>query len=251
MSRFWHRVSSRWVICGTLAAFLGLALAEDAKALHRMRRAALAADANYPPVDPGGTMAYAGGGYGANPVGFGFGGYNYGGYPLYGYAAYLPAAYAGFNDYGYAPVGLGLPGGYGCFSGPADLPYGIGCFGPRPCGWRLRARWACGAGCLAACEPAACAPACPPPCVRPCAYRRYMRRLCRAMACCGWTCLPAAPACCLGTTADAWDGDVAVDGAYESDVTDEPASPRTFEEPAEPVGPSIEEPPSPTLERAF
>src|SRR5262245_56647924 len=148
MSRIWHRTTKCWEICGALAVVVGLAIDEDANAFHRGRRAALiAAAANEPAVDPSGTTAtYVGAGYSANPVGFGFGGYSYGGYPLYGYAAYLPAAYAGFNDYAYRPVGFGFPGGYGCFAGPADLG-GVGCFGPRFCGWRLRARWVCDAGC--------------------------------------------------------------------------------------------------------
>jgi hypothetical protein len=215
------RIRRGAIAAAALAAVVVFAI--EARAIHP-RRAIVAYSAagcgplGYPPAYPGyvGPSSW-------NPEGFGFGGYSYGGYPYYGYWGYMPGPYEGIV----AP-------------GPA---YGLVGYGPG----------ACVPPVAEPCAPVCAAPVAPytDPCVMTrCAYRRYMRRLCRAMARSAWPCAPMSAlgccAACLDTSADdeiveatetGWNGVVepgsATDGAVEQ------------------VAPPAEERPEPMLERSL
>ncbi|HEY2841350.1 MAG TPA: hypothetical protein VGJ26_19490 [Pirellulales bacterium] len=159
------------LLCGLLAIAIVSGLASSAGAIHRRGRIAhgMVAGADVVAYDRPCALAP---GISGNPVGFGFGGYSYGGYPLYGYAQYLPAAYDGYGAVGYTPaVAVGLPGGYGSGRGyTANL--GVASAEPY----------------LATYAPADVAAPCAG--LSPRAYRRYVRRMCSAMARLTWVYFP-------------------------------------------------------------
>jgi len=214
-------VVQRMAMCGAAVA-VGLALAAEAQAIHPYRRAVWLYNAGYYGPAYAGPSSF-------NPVGFGFGGYSYGGYPYYGYWGYLPGPYAGFSGYG-PPAGpaYGLAG-YGGVAVPG---------GPVP-------------GVVCATGYAVAPAACDPCLMTPHAYRRYLRRMYRAMARCCWPCLPVAAPCSyaaiLGVEAFVDDGatelsETMAGTAYEA---------QSAVSAAEQVAPPTEEPPRPGLERSF
>lgn len=151
-------VSSKWVRRGLVFAAVvgaGVTLASEANALHRRRVVVTYGPAVVPPIAAGPSSF--------NPVGFGFGGYSYGGYPYYGYYGFLPGPYEGFAPY--APVGAGPFYGQVAYNAYA-------------------AAAATGLDATAAGQAAITPPGYiyDPACgMSPHAYRRYLRRLNRAM----------------------------------------------------------------------
>ena len=203
---------------GLAALAIALAIVAEAQAIHPYRRAAWLYDSGYGgPLYPGPSSA--------NPVGFGFGGYSYGEYPHYGYWGYLPGPYAGFSGYG-PPSGPGLGyAGYRELAAPGGACPDVGC---EP-----------------ACQvaPAPCAPACG---MTPHAYRRYLRRMYRAMARCGLWCAPVPAPCSYGVMLGA---EAIVDGEISGEF--DAGSEAISEIDAESVVPPAEEHPTPLLERSF
>lgn len=160
-------VSSKWVRRSLILAVVAgtaVALVADANAFHRRRVIVTYGPAVVPPVAVGPNSL--------NPVGFGFGGYSYGGYPYYGYYGFLPGPYEGFAPY--APAGAGPFYGQVAYSA-----YG--------------AAAATGLDATAAGQAAIMPPGygCDPTCLMsPHAYRRYVRRLNRALFRSGYWCGP-------------------------------------------------------------
>jgi hypothetical protein len=160
-------VSSKWVRRGlVLAVVVGasVALANEASALHRRRVVVTYGPAFVPPVAAGPSSF--------NPVGFGFGGYSYGGYPYYGYYGFLPGPYEGYAPY--APVGAGPFYGQVAYNAYA-------------------AAAATGLDATVAGQAAITPPGYvyDPACLMsPHAYRRYLRRLNRALIHSGYWCGP-------------------------------------------------------------
>jgi hypothetical protein len=224
MSQFiLQRIGQRTAM-GALALLIGCAIVVDANAIHPRRRVVV--------YDAGCGLPASVGPGSLNPAGFGFGGYSYGGYPYYGYWGYMPGPYAGFS-------------GYGPPAGPA---YGMVGYSAYPAAIAPLGAPGCGAGCPA---PAACAPICGPalcdPCtMTPCAYRRYLRRMYRAMAWCSVPCVPAA-GCSYGALLGAdVIGDDDATGINGETIEFQPNAPG-----AESVAPPAQDRPSPSLDRTF
>ncbi len=144
-----------------LALVVGLVFGADASAFHR-RRVVVTYGPGYVSPALAGPSSF-------NPVGFGFGGYSYGGYPYYGYWGFMPGPYEGFSGYG--------PGAGPFYGQVAYNPYA--------------AVGATGLDATAAAQCAITPPGYDPACgMSPHAYRRYLRRLNRAMLRCGYWGMP-------------------------------------------------------------
>lgn len=208
----------RRMIAAACAALLLTAFAADAQAIHPRRWA-------YGPAYVGSSFAGPGS---VNPVGFGFGGYSYGQYPYYGYWGYAPGPYSGWSGYGPPAAGYVT---YDPFAAPVVAPAPGFAPGIAP-------------GCAVA--PAAYDPGC----MTPHAYRRYLRRMYRAMACCGYPCLPTVAPCGWGAAMglEALDvGAEAEDEVIGADAANYPPGEMTVER----VSPPAEATPAPSLERDF
>jgi len=222
MVRLWARRGATQTASAILALAIVIGGAAHAQAFHGRHRTVVVVPpayvaAGYCPA-PAGPSSF-------NPVGFGFGGYSYGGYPYYGYYGYLPGPYQGFSAPGLGPM------------------YGMTAYNP------YAAAQATG---LDAYPPAAAVGYGPATyCLTPHQYRKYMRRMNRALAC-GWWCAPFAAPCAygavLGTAAfmegefgddvDAWDGDAAGFGGI---MPTETGAERVELPAAESVQPRLEE----------
>ncbi len=186
MVRLWAMRGATVSSFAVLGISIAAGLATQAQAFHGRHRAVVVAvppayvAAGYCPPAVAGPNSF-------NPVGFGFGGYSYGGYPYYGYYGYLPGPYEGFAAPGLGPM------------------YGMTAYNP------YAAAQATG---LDASAPGAAVGYGPATyCLTPHQYRKYVRRLNRALAC-GWWCAPLAAPCAYGAmmgTAAFLDGEFADD----------------------------------------
>ena len=229
MSRLLTKRSVLRVGLWALSLGLGFVLVTEAQAFHGRRRTVVVYDAGYCPPAYAGPSSF-------NPVGFGFGGYSYGGYPYYGYYGFLPGPYAGFSGYGPPPGPIYGPASYNAYAAAAAT--GLDAVGSPQCAVGL--------------------PTCEAPCgMTPHAYRRYLRRLNRAMARCGWLCAPLAAPCAYGAilgTSAILDGGDAIDA--RDDVLGDSIDAQLDGPAAEPVAPPIkhspvDESPRPGLERSL